>query len=112
VQALAQGQLNGVVESNPRFGPLAFQTVEKFLSGDPIPQKIIIQDRIYTPRTPRRTWTRPTRGRVLEHENSVLELRRGTKRFPGVLALDDVSFGLMPARCAPSSGRTARASPL
>lgn len=49
VQALAQGQLNGVVESNPRFGPLAFQTVEKFLSGDPIPQKIIIEDRIYTP---------------------------------------------------------------
>lgn len=49
VQALAQGQLNGVVESNPRFGPLAFQTIEKFLSGDPIPQKIIIEDRIYTP---------------------------------------------------------------
>lgn len=49
VQALAQGQLNGVVESNPRFGPLAFQTIEKFLSGEPIPQKIIIEDRIYTP---------------------------------------------------------------
>ena len=49
VQALAQGQMNGVVESNPRFGPLAFQTVEKFLSGEPIPQKIIIEDRIYTP---------------------------------------------------------------
>jgi len=49
VQALAQGQMNGVVESNPRFGPLAFQTIEKFLSGDPIPQKIIISDRIYTP---------------------------------------------------------------
>ena len=49
VQALAQGQMNGVVESNPRFGPLAFQTVEKFLLGDPIPQKIIIEDRIYTP---------------------------------------------------------------
>ena len=49
VQALAQGQMNGVVESNPRFGPLAFQTVEQFLSGDPIPQNIIIEDRIYTP---------------------------------------------------------------
>jgi ABC-type sugar transport system substrate-binding protein len=49
VQALAQGQMNGVVESNPRFGPLAFQTVEQFLSGEPIPQKIIIEDRIYTP---------------------------------------------------------------
>jgi galactofuranose transport system substrate-binding protein len=49
VQALAQGQMNGVVESNPRFGPLAFQTTEEFLSGEPIPQKIIIEDRIYTP---------------------------------------------------------------
>ena len=49
VQALADGQMNGVVESNPRFGPLAFQTIEQFLSGDPIPQNIIIEDRIYTP---------------------------------------------------------------
>ena len=32
----------------------------------------------------------------MEHANLVLEVRRGTKRFPGVLALDDVSFGLMP----------------
>jgi len=32
----------------------------------------------------------------LERANPVLEVRRGTKRFPGVLALDDVSFGLMP----------------
>ncbi len=49
VQALVDGQMNGVVESNPRFGPLAFQTVEQFLSGEPIPQKLIIEDRIYTP---------------------------------------------------------------
>ena len=32
----------------------------------------------------------------MEHENPVLQLRRGTKRFPGVLALDEVSFGLVP----------------
>ncbi|MGI8912088.1 MAG: ABC transporter substrate-binding protein, partial [Rubrobacteraceae bacterium] len=49
VQALVDGQMNGVVESNPRFGPLAFQTIEQFLSGAPIPQNIIISDRIYTP---------------------------------------------------------------
>jgi len=49
VQALVDGQMNGVVESNPRFGPLAFQTIEQFLSGEPIPQNIIIEDRIYTP---------------------------------------------------------------
>src|SRR5918997_3091727 len=29
-------------------------------------------------------------------QNPILEVRRGTKRFPGVLALDDVSFQLMP----------------
>ncbi len=49
VQALAQGEMNGVVESNPRFGPLAFQTIDQFLNGEPIPQNIIIEDRIYTP---------------------------------------------------------------
>ncbi len=49
VQALANGEMNGVVESNPRFGPLAFQTIEQFLTGQPIPQNIIISDRIYTP---------------------------------------------------------------
>lgn len=49
VQALANGEMNGVVESNPRFGPLAFQTIEKFLSGESIPTKIIIKDQIYTP---------------------------------------------------------------
>jgi monosaccharide-transporting ATPase len=32
----------------------------------------------------------------LEQTQPVLEVRRGTKRFPGVLALDAVSFGLAP----------------
>ena len=32
----------------------------------------------------------------MEHANPVLQVRRGTKRFPGVLALDAVSFDLMP----------------
>ena len=32
----------------------------------------------------------------MEHANPVLQVRRGTKRFPGVLALDAVSFNLMP----------------
>jgi len=48
VQALANGQLNGVVETDPRFGPLAFDTIEQFLNGEPIPQKIIVQDDVYT----------------------------------------------------------------
>lgn len=32
----------------------------------------------------------------LQHNDPVLEVRRGTKRFPGVLALDEVSFELAP----------------
>ncbi len=41
------GWVYAVVESNPRFGPLAFQTLQKFLNGEPIPQKVVIQDREY-----------------------------------------------------------------
>ena len=32
----------------------------------------------------------------MEQRAPVLEVRRVTKRFPGVLALDDISFGLLP----------------
>ena len=48
VQAIITGDINVVIETNPRFGPLAFDTIEKFLAGKPIPQKIIVQDDIYT----------------------------------------------------------------
>jgi ABC-type sugar transport system substrate-binding protein len=48
VQAIIAGDINAVIETNPRFGPLAFDTIEKFLAGKPIPQKIIVQDVIYT----------------------------------------------------------------
>src|SRR5215212_3164080 len=48
VQAIITGDINFVIETNPRFGPLAFDTIEKFLAGKPIPQKIIVQDDIYT----------------------------------------------------------------
>ncbi|MFF4127960.1 ABC transporter substrate-binding protein [Microbispora rosea] len=47
VQAIAEGWLHAVVESNPRFGPLAFETARKFLDGEPIPDKVIISDREY-----------------------------------------------------------------
>ncbi len=49
VQAITTGDINAVIETNPRFGPLAFDTIEKFLAGKPIPQKIIVQDDLYTP---------------------------------------------------------------
>lgn len=47
VQAIINGDMNVDIETNPRFGPLAFETIEKFLAGEPIPQKIIVQDRVF-----------------------------------------------------------------
>jgi ABC-type sugar transport system substrate-binding protein len=49
VQAIVDGQYNAVIESNPRFGPLAFQTLMDFEDGKAIPQDIIIQDSEYGP---------------------------------------------------------------
>ncbi len=49
VQALADGKYNGVIESNPRFGPLAFETAQKFYDGEGIPEDVIIEDKEYTP---------------------------------------------------------------
>jgi galactofuranose transport system substrate-binding protein len=49
-QAVSQipgGWISAVIESNPRFGPLAFQTLNKFMNGDAIPDKVIISDREY-----------------------------------------------------------------
>lgn len=47
VQGIIDGWIYSVIESNPRFGPLAFSTAEKFFNGEPIPEDIIIQDREY-----------------------------------------------------------------
>ena len=44
---LERGELGATVESNPRFGPLAFDTIEKFRRGETIPGKILITDRFF-----------------------------------------------------------------
>jgi ribose transport system substrate-binding protein len=49
VQAIVDGQYNAVIESNPRFGPLAFSTLMDFMNGKAIPEDIIIKDDEYTP---------------------------------------------------------------
>jgi galactofuranose transport system substrate-binding protein len=49
VQLLVNGEYNGVIESNPRFGPLAFKALSDFESDTPVPAKIVIQDGQYTP---------------------------------------------------------------
>ncbi|MEU0154528.1 ABC transporter substrate-binding protein [Micromonospora fulviviridis] len=48
VRGIVDGWLSAVVESNPRFGPLAFSTTQKFLEGEGIPATVIISDQEYT----------------------------------------------------------------
>jgi galactofuranose transport system substrate-binding protein len=47
VQAIVDGTINAVIESNPRFGPLAFKTASEFYGGTTIAPGIIISDREY-----------------------------------------------------------------
>jgi ribose transport system substrate-binding protein len=47
VQDIVDGWIFAVVESNPRFGPLAFSTATDFFNGKAIPDNVIIQDREY-----------------------------------------------------------------
>ena len=47
VRAITRGDMAAVIESNPRFGPLAFQVLERFWSGQPVRENTIISDRAY-----------------------------------------------------------------
>ncbi|MEU0253070.1 ABC transporter substrate-binding protein [Streptomyces sp. NPDC006184] len=47
VQGIVDGWVSGVIESNPRFGPLAFRTLDTFTKGGEVPQDIVIQDSAY-----------------------------------------------------------------
>jgi ribose transport system substrate-binding protein len=47
LEAITRGEMNITVESNPRFGPLAFDTLEKYLRKESIPPKIILEDRFF-----------------------------------------------------------------
>lgn len=48
VQAIVDGTYNAVIESNPRFGPLAFDTLKKFYDGQEVAENIIIKDGEYS----------------------------------------------------------------
>jgi galactofuranose transport system substrate-binding protein len=48
VQGIVDGWLHAVIESNPRFGPLAFATAAKFAGGEAIPATVTISDREYS----------------------------------------------------------------
>jgi ABC-type sugar transport system substrate-binding protein len=47
LEAITRGEMNITVESNPRFGPLAFDTLEKYLRKESIPPKIILEDKFF-----------------------------------------------------------------
>lgn len=47
LEAIVRGELGASVESNPRFGPLAFDTLERHLRGEEVPPTIILDDRLF-----------------------------------------------------------------
>lgn len=47
LEAIVAGDLGATVESNPRFGPLAFETIEKVRKGESVPPKILLTDAFY-----------------------------------------------------------------
>ena len=47
LEAVQRGEMNITVECNPRFGPIAFDTLEKYLKGEKLPPKIIVPDRFF-----------------------------------------------------------------
>jgi len=46
-EAMIAGDLNCTVECNPLLGPLAFDAVEKLLSGETLSKRTIVEDRIF-----------------------------------------------------------------
>ncbi len=47
VQLIVDGSINAVIESNPRFGPLAFDVLQRFAAGEDVPTSIVIEDTQY-----------------------------------------------------------------
>ncbi|MBD0309527.1 MAG: ABC transporter substrate-binding protein [Microcoleus sp. T1-bin1] len=47
LEAIIRGELGVSVESNPRFGPLVFATMEKYFAGKKIAPRIILEDRLF-----------------------------------------------------------------
>ena len=47
LQSIIDGKLGATVECNPRFGPSAFDTLEKYAKGEQIPTTVINKDNFY-----------------------------------------------------------------
>lgn len=48
IQAVAAGQVSVCVQSDPRFGPITFQTINNYLAGKRIPGWVVVHDHTYT----------------------------------------------------------------
>jgi ABC-type sugar transport system substrate-binding protein len=49
VQAVVDGKINAVVECNPRFGPKAYETMQRYAKGEAIEPWVINVDKFYDP---------------------------------------------------------------
>jgi ribose transport system substrate-binding protein len=47
MDAIAAGKLGASVESSPFFGPIAFDTMEKYIAGEDLPDWIKVEDRFF-----------------------------------------------------------------
>nr|MBA3519038.1 sugar ABC transporter substrate-binding protein [Hyphomicrobiales bacterium] len=47
LQSIADGKMAMSVETNPRFGPLLFDTIEKYVACEEIPAYVEVQDRVF-----------------------------------------------------------------
>lgn len=47
-QAVIDNKIGVVVECNPKFGPVAFDSLERYANGEQLPEKILNTDRVFT----------------------------------------------------------------
>lgn len=47
LQSIIDGKMGATVECNPRFGPVAFDTLEKYAAGEQIPTRIVNPDNFF-----------------------------------------------------------------
>jgi ribose transport system substrate-binding protein len=47
LQAIIDGKMGATVESNPRFGPKAYETLDRYARGETIDQWVIVPDRFF-----------------------------------------------------------------
>ena len=48
IQYVAQGKFSVCVQSDPRFGPITFQTINQYIAGKRIPAWVVVKDHTYT----------------------------------------------------------------